>query len=188
VLLRRRTPTWLAFASIAVLALAAAPQLAAASAPERETAWANGQAWTLLEPRVTTDPSAELLASAAPMYVLAFPQSPSTGQFVLPPGYAPQCDPCLGVPVPAYHDHLLTGAPGAGTTGTAGLVASPRRPVLMVYSPAYVSSGHFEPVTDARTLAAAVAAGEFLPIGGPGVFDKPLPAIIFGALVPMTAG
>ncbi len=187
-MLTRRTRTWITLASVATLVLASLPQLAAASPPDRETVWADGQAWTQLESGVTTDPSPELLASALPMYVLAFPQNPATGAFILPAGYAPQCDPCLGVPVPAYHDHLLPGAPGLGTSGTAGLVRTPHRPTLMIYSPAFVTSGHFAPVTDARNLAAAIAAGEFLPIGGPGVFEKPLPAVMFATILPRGAG
>jgi hypothetical protein len=171
-----------AILSIATVIAAVAPLPAMASSLDRETVWADGRAWTMLEPHLTTSPSPELLASAPPMYVLAFPQNPATGGFVLPAGYAPQCDPCLGVPVPVYHDHLLTSAPGSGQA-----VMAPRRPVLMVYSPAYVSGGHFAPVTDARELSAAIAAGDFLPIGGPGVYAKPLPAIIVGAVLPRVA-
>jgi hypothetical protein len=167
----------------AALVVAVTPQLALAVQPDRETVWANGRAWTLLESHITTNASPELLAGASPMYVLAFPKNPA-GQYILPAGYAPQCDPCLGVPVPAYHDHLLAGAPGTAENG----VRAPRRPILMVYNPAFIMSGHFAPVTDARNLAAAIAANEFLPIAGPGNYQMPLPAVIVGAVVAPVAG
>lgn len=170
------------------LALALAPGVAMAGQGS-ETVWANGQAWTMLTPHVITNPSPNLLAKAPPLYILAFPQDPVTHQFILPADYAPQCDPCLGVPVPPYHDHLLTGAPGFGTNGTAGDYMSPWRPTLMIWNPVYVRGGHFKPVTSDEQLPAAIAAGEFLPIGGPGVFEKPLPVVLICPLVsPAAAG
>ena len=155
----------------------------AAATPGTETVWANGQEWTMLTPHAITNANPNLLESAPPLYVLAFPKNSTTGQWILPPGYAPQCDPCLGVPVPPYHDHLLTGAPGFGTNGTAGDYESPWRVVLMMYNPAFVLGGHFAPVTSDEDLSAAIAGGEFLPIGGPGNFEKPLPVVLICPLV-----
>ncbi len=166
-----------------VLFAAAATGSAAAATPGTETVWANGQAWTMLTPHAITNPDPKLLESAPPLYVLAFPQNILTKQWILPPNYAPQCDPCLGVPVPAYHDHLLTGAPGFGTNGTAGDYEGPWRVVLMVYSPSFVMGGHFAPVTRDEDLAGAISAGDFVAIGGAGVFEKPLPVVLICPLV-----
>jgi hypothetical protein len=178
----RRTLRGLAIGLAATIALAVVPQAALAARPDTEIVWANHQAWTMLGSHAITDPNANLYASAPPLYVLAFPKD-SSGRFILPAGYAPQCDPCLGVPVPAYHDHLLTGAPGFGVNGTARDYESPWRVVLMMYSPGFVMSGHFAPVTSDEDLPAAIAAGEFVPIGGPGVYEKPLPVVLICPLV-----
>ena len=71
----------------------------------------------------------------------------------------------------AYHDHLIPGAPGLGTNGTArGDYKAPWRIVAMVYNPAYSNRSDFEPITSDEELAAAEAAGEFLPIN-PGAAD-----------------
>lgn len=155
----------------------------AAATPGTETVWANGTEWTMLTPHAIADPSENLLQSAPPLYVLAFPKDPITGQWLVPSNYAPQCDPCLGVPVPPYHDHLLTGAPGFGTNGTAGDYEGPWRVVLMMYSPSFVTGGQFQPVTSDEDLPAAIAAGEFLPIGAAGGFEKPLPVVLICPLV-----
>ena len=176
-------------ASVALsLTVLAAPAVFAKQ--DAETVWANGKEWTMIAPTAVTNPNPNLLASAPPFYVLAFPPDPTNpGHFILPSNYAPQCDPCLGVPVPPYHDHLLTGAPGYGTGGTAGDYEGPWRVVLMVWNPAFVRGGHFAPVTSDEDLPAAIEAGEFLPIGGPGVFEKPLPVVLIWPLVaPAAAG
>lgn len=149
-----------------------------------ETVYANGQTWTMLTPHAITDPSPNLLASAPPFYVMAFPMR--SGQPILPPGYAPQCDPCLGVPVPPYHDHLLTSAPGFGVNGTARDYEGPWHVVLMMYNPAYVLSGHFVPVMSDEDLAAAEGAHEFLPIAGsaaPDPYELGLPVVLICPIV-----
>jgi hypothetical protein len=176
-----------ALAGAMALILGSAPMVAAKQGAE--TVWANGQAWTMLTPHAITNPSPGLVAKAPPLYVLAFP-SDGHGGFVLPAGYSPQCDPCLGVPVPPYHDHLLTGAPGFGTNGTSGGdYMGPWRVTLMMYSPAFITGGHFAPVTSDEDLKAAIAAGEFLPIGPGGSYEIPLPVILICPLVsPNAAG
>ncbi len=176
------------FAAAAVLSLLAATAPAVHAAQSAEMVWANGQEWTMLAPHVITDPSPQLLSQAPPLYVLAFPKDPTTGQWIVPSNYSPQCDPCEGAAFP-FHDHVLTGAPGFGTDGTAGDYEGPWRIVLMIWNPAFVTGGHFAPVTSDEALAAAVAAGEFLPIGGPGVFERPLPVVLVCPLVsPNAAG
>jgi hypothetical protein len=178
---------WPVMAAALSLLLATAP--VAMARQDSETVWANGQEWTMIAPHAITDPNPNLLATAPPLYVLAFPSN-GHGGWVLPPDYSPQCDPCLGVPVPPYHDHLLTGAPGFGTQGTSGGdYMAPWRLELMMYSPAYILGGHFVPVTSDEDLATAIAEGEFLPIGPNGSYAVPLPVVLICPLVsPNAAG
>ena len=174
-------------AAAAALVVSLVPGSALAS-PGSETVWANGQEWTMLTPHAISAPGPNLLASAPPFYVLAFPKDPQTGQWILPSNYTPQCDPCLGVPVPPYHDHLLTAAPGFGNDGTAGGYEGPWRVVLMTYSPAFVKSADFAPVTSDEELSAAIANGEFLPIGPGGTYEIPLPVVLICPIVASAAG
>ena len=95
--------------------------------------------------------------------------TPPGASITLPSGYQPQCNPCLQEPL-AYHDHLLTGAPGQGQNGTAGDYRAPWRIVVMLYNPAWSNRPDFTPITSDDQLAAAEAAGEFLPID-PGAAD-----------------
>lgn len=153
--------------------------------PGIETVYANGQSFAMLTPHAIDNPNPNLLATAPPFYVLAYPMTPAGP--ILPAGYSPQCDPCLGVPVPPYHDHLLTSAPGFGVDGTAGDYMGPWRVVVMMYSPAYVQSSDFVPVTSDEQLAGAEADGAFLPIAPPGApnpFELYIPTIL---ICPVTA-
>jgi hypothetical protein len=145
------------------------------AAPSGEAAYADGNVYWMHSSHLVMGASAGLL-TAPPIYVLGFPTDQSTGNPVLPSGYTPQCDPCNGEPVP-YHDHLLTGEPGSGTNGTAGDYRSPWRVVIMMYDPAAFARSDFELVTSDSQLAAAEAAGEFLPINqgrqyGSNVYEK----------------
>lgn len=160
----------LALATLAA-ALAAFP-LGATAAPDREAVYADGQTYTMLGATLITNASPGLLG-APPLYLLGYvpPAGTPTGQAItLPSGYQPQCDPCLQEPI-AYHDHLVTGAPGLGTDGTSrGDYKAPWRIVVMLYNPAWSNRPGFTPITDDDELAAAEAAGEFLPID-PGAAD-----------------
>ena len=178
---------WPVMAAATSLLLATAP--VAMARQGSETVWANGQEWTMITPHAITNPDAALLAKAPPMYVLAFPPD-GHGGWIVPSNYSPQCDPCLGVPVPPYHDHLLTGAPGLGTHGTSGGdYMAPWRVTLMMYNPAYVRGGSFVPVTSDEDLSTAIANGEFLPIGPNGSYSRPLPVVLICPLVsPNAAG
>lgn len=132
-----------------------------------EFAYAEGHTYTMLGATLITNASPGVL-KAPPIYILGYPVPPGTsGPITLPSGYQPQCNPCLQEPV-AYHDHLLTGAPGLGTSGTSGgNYESPWRIVILMYNPLYPygpSSPFFQPITRDDDLAAAEQAGEFLPI------------------------
>lgn len=132
---------------------------AASAATNTELVYADGHTYRMVGATLVTNASPGLL-SAPPLYVLGFPAS-GTAPITLPSGYQPQCNPCLQEPV-AYHDHLITGAPGLGTDGTArGDYKAPWRIVIMVYTHAYAFSRTFQPVTSDDQLAAAEAAGDF---------------------------
>lgn len=148
---------------VVAAALSAFP-LAASAAPGGEAAYAEGHTYTMIGATLITNASPGILA-APPIYILGYPVKPgTTGPVTLPSGYRPQCNPCLQEPV-AYHDHLLTGAPGLGSNGTSGGdYESPWRIVVLIYNPAYAYSPSFKPVTSDSELAAAEQAGEFLPI------------------------
>lgn len=156
-LIHRTVP--IALATVVALLAGAGSSLAATSAPD--LAWANGTTVYMSHPTAITDPSANLLASAPPLYILKFPTAQTSGPLTLPSGYQPQCDPCTSEPV-LYHDHLLTSAPGYGTDGTAGDYESPWRVVVLVYNPTYAYSPTFKPVTSDEDLVSAIDAGEFL--------------------------
>jgi hypothetical protein len=140
----------------------------AAAAPETEFVYADGQTYQMVEATLVTKASPGLL-TAPPLYLLGFPAA-GTEPITLPSGYQPQCNPCLQEPI-AFHDHLITGAPGLGTNGTSsGNYRAPWRIVIMVYTHAYAYSPDFRPVTSDDQLAAAETAGDFAVIN-PGAAD-----------------
>ncbi len=141
---------------VGVLALA---PVSAQASPNTELAYADGQTYVMLGATLVTNASPGVL-DAPPLYILGYPVT-GTEPVTLPSGYQPQCNPCLQEPV-HYHDHLLTGAPGLGTSGTAfGNYAGPWRIVIMMYSYAYAMSKSFKPVTSDDQLATAEAARDF---------------------------
>ena len=161
------------------------PPTAAAAMVDTEEVYADGATFTMLTPHAILNPDQHLLATASPFYVVAFPMN-AQGHPILPPGYVPQCDPCIDPPAPPFHDHLLSGAPGFGSDAAARFAGAPHRVVVLMYSPAYVLGGAFTPLTDDDDLPAAEAAGRFLPIAGasaPNPYELSIPAILIGPLV-----
>ena len=152
-------------AATLVVALGAPP---AGAAPSGEPAYANGQTFLMHSTHLVANPPAGLLNSP-PMYIMGYPVPPGSGTVTLPSGYQPQCDPCVQEN-PPYHDHVLTGAPGFGTNGTARSYEGPWRLVIMRYAPAYADSTSFIPVTSDEEIPSAEAEGDFLPIN-PGASD-----------------
>ncbi len=158
----------LLFVLVATVVFVAFPLGAPAAGPKTELVYADGQTYTMVGATLVTNASPGIL-KAPPIYILGFPTAPGTdGPITLPSGYQPQCNPCSQEPV-AYHDHLVTGAPGEGTNGTSGSdYKAPWRIVVMMYNPAFSSRSDFHPVTSDDDLAAAEAAGEFLEINPTG--------------------
>jgi hypothetical protein len=156
--------------------LAGAPASALATAPATETVYIQGDTAQINTGAAAIfDASAGLLQASAPIYIIEFPVAPgTTGPITLPSGYQPQHNGFPPSPIP-YHDHVLTSAPGAETSGTAGQYTAGQytatlRVVPMRYSWAYAYSPTFVPITSADQIPGAEAAGE-LEIVNPGAAD-----------------
>jgi hypothetical protein len=156
------------FVALSVLGLAAAGGASAAK-PEIDPTYANGQTVSMIGPKTLVgarERQPELYTQSEELYLLSYPAG-TGGPITLPSGYQPQCNPCFhpGLPAPfVYHDHVITGAPGAGTDGTAGEFKGPWKVIVLAYNPAFAESPSFTPIKSADDIAAAEAAGEFLPI------------------------
>jgi hypothetical protein len=145
---------------------------AAAAKPEIDPTYANGQTVYMIGPHLIVgarDTQPNLYAHSEELYLATYQVAPgTTGPITLPSGYQPQCNPCFhpGLPLPfVYHDHIITGAPGMGTNGTAGAYKAPWKIIIVRYNPLYAMSPFFTPIKSAADLDAAEAAGNvFLPI------------------------
>ena len=171
--------------------------VAHAASPEIDVVYANGQTWYMLGATQKTNPSPQMLAHAPALYVLGYPVNGSPTNptctancpsITLASGYQPQCDPCFHPGLPAflaYHDHVLTGAPGAGADGTAGSYKGPWQIIVLMYSPKYALSSSFQPITSDEALDAAEKAGDFLPInkGAANPFELPTGHVLICPLV-----
>lgn len=157
-------------ASLAVIAIGAVP--AQAGKPAAEQMYADDTTVYMIAPPT--------LATGGPnvpddLYLAVYPITNGANLGPLTVGtnhYAPQCDPCFhpGVPLPfAYHDHVISGAPGFGTNGTAGTFNPFWHVFVVIYNPSVFSGRVFTPVKSTAELDAGEASGMFLPINqGPG--------------------
>ncbi len=155
------------------LTLVSAIAPARAAGPCGETAYANGQLFCINLTKIITNPSAGLLKTAEPVYIAAyFPlpsgcdtSNPSTcGPESLPSGYMPLCNPCFhggALNNFPYHDHVLSGAPGSGNDGTAGVMKGPWVLIIVAYNTAYSSQPSFTPFKSMTDLQAGEGAGDF---------------------------
>jgi len=162
---------WLLALAFALTAGAYVTSTALADKPEIDPTYANGQTVYMIGPHVIPDAPANLHDHAEELYLAVYPLNPTgsttLGPLTLPSGYKPQCDPCFHPGVPpmfAYHDHVITGAPGMGTAGTAGVYKAPWKIILLVYNPLVAFNLNFHPVTSAAGIDAGEQAGMFLPI------------------------
>jgi predicted small lipoprotein YifL len=151
------------------------PGDATAAKPEIDPTYANGTVVYMIGPHIIpgareTMPNA--YAHAEELYLVTYRQqtlpAPGAGPITLPSGYQPQCNPCFHPGLPfqfVYHDHVITGAPGMGTNGTAGEYKGPWKIIVLVYDPAYANSPGFMPIKSATDIDKAEAGGGvFLPI------------------------
>jgi hypothetical protein len=154
--------------ALTVLAALVIPGWAAAAKPEIDPSYAEGQTVYMIGPHVIfnaaqTQPNA--YAHAEELYLVGYPQE----ALPLKSGYVPQCNPCFHAP-PAFifHDHVLTGAPGLGKNGTAGVYKAPWKIILLMYTVEEVSREDFVPVKSVKELDDGEAAGKFQKIAPPG--------------------
>ncbi len=174
----RRVLAWVCALALAIvpIVLVAPPSRAASAASTCEVSWANGQLYCMIGPHVITNPNPNLLATSQILYLAAyFPlpkgcdtSNPSTcGPETLTSGYTPNCNPCFhGGPLNnfPYHDHVLEGSPGLGTSGTATTYMGPWDIIIVVYKPSFSNSGTFVPFKSVSAVQAGELAGDFLPI------------------------
>ena len=164
---------------VATLSFAAIPFARATpscDSAKSELSYANGQLVCMLAPHVNDHPSPGLLKNANDLYIAAYMPlpagcditNPSTcGPETLPGGFQPNCNPCFhGGPLNnfPYHDHVLDGAPGAGTQGTAGNFTAPWHVFVVVYDPAISNQPGFTPLKSAAAIDWGEAHGYFLVI------------------------
>jgi len=140
---------------------------------QTENVYVDGQPYAInTGAAVVFDASPGLLEQSSPMYLIGFTVLPGTmGPITLPSGYQPQNN---GLPSPVpYHDHVLRGAPGLGTSGTAGDYGAPLQIVRMQYTFDYTYDPAFVPITSVDQIAAAEAAGKLLVInaGAPDPYE-----------------
>lgn len=171
---------WIGWTGALLLASVLVPGVAAAGKPDIDPSYVNGNIVYMIGPHVITNPNPHLYAQSEELYFLIYPINPTgsttLGTQTLPSGYQPNCDPCFHPGIPkefAYHDHVLTGAPGLGKNGTAGEFESPWKIILLMYNPEVALDPTFTPITSASDIDAAEAAGTFLPInpGGENPFE-----------------
>jgi hypothetical protein len=159
---------------------------ASGNKPEIDPTWANGVQVNMIGSHLipgARDTMPNLYAHSEELYLLVFPQQtvpdPATaGPITAGNGYHPQCNPCFHPLLPhplVYHDHVITGAPGMGTAGTAGVFKGPWKIIVLMYNPAYAYSSNFHPITSATAIDAAEATGNtdvFLkPFGGSNPYE-----------------
>ena len=173
------------------LTLLASAGVAVAAKPIIDESYANGKVVYMIGPHVITNPNPNEFAKAEELYIVAYPINP-TGNAVdpktLPSGYEPQCNPCYHFgpdDIFAYHDHILSGAPGFGNHGTAGEFKGPWKIILLMYKPDVANDPSFTPATSAKELDEREAAGMFLPISSDPAnpFEVVLPVILICPLV-----
>lgn len=159
-------------AILTLLVLACGP--ASAAKPEIDPSYAAGNVYYMIGPHIIPNPNASLLANSEELYIVVYPinkDGTNTGPLQLPGGYEPLCNPCFHPgfdPTWAYHDHVLTGAPGLGTNGTAGGFKAPWKIIVVMYSDATAADPNFVPFKSADDLESALD-------NHPEMFQPPLP-------------
>ena len=164
---RVRLGKWVAAIAVVLVSILVPGGTATAGKPIIDISYAEGKTVYMIGPHVIANPNPNLYVQSEELYLVAYPINPSgtdTDAKTLPSGYQPQCNPCyhFGAPDPgAYHDHVLTGAPGLGRNGTAGEYKAPWKIILLVYTEAAALDPNFKPITSAGDIDAAEAAGKF---------------------------
>ncbi len=174
--------------------LLASAGVALAAKPIIDESYANGKVVYMIGPHLITNPNPNEFAKAEELYIVAYPINPSGNDtdpktLPYPTGYQPQCNPCYHFgpnDIFAYHDHILSGAPGFGNQGTAGDFKGPWRIILLMYKPDAINDPSFTPAMDAAELDRREKAGMFLEIGSDPANNKyevVLPVLLICPLV-----
>jgi len=170
----RRVLVWVCVLAMVIVPTVLGVPLSRAAGPCEETAYANGQLFCIHVTKIIATPSAGLLATAEPIYIAAFSplpagcdvSNPSTcGPETLPSGYVPLCNPCFhggALDNFPYHDHVMEGAPGFGTHGTADGMKGPWVLILVAYDPAYSNQVGFTPYKSTADIRAGETGGHFV--------------------------
>jgi hypothetical protein len=174
---------------------AAGPVAPVEAATSSDLAYADGQTYVMDTPHAmpASNPGLE---KVPPIWVMVF------GPNAIPPGYAPQCDPCDHPNNPNlpgggdFHDHLLPGAPGEGVHGTAGDYMAPWLITIVVFNPRFTGgNASFAPIKSDTQLAAVEAESaaalrsggvpELLPInsGAANPFELPTGTVLICPIV-----
>jgi len=166
-----------------------------AGASNEVAVYMDGQTYRMVVNHVNLNPSDGEVDAARPFYVAVFPVNPdgrtNLGALTLPSGYRPQCNPCFHPGLAfqlVYHDHILSGAPGFGSDGTAQQQQGTRHPIAVMFDPAFIQQQNFRPLTTIAEVRAAERAGELLPInaGAANPFELPQPVVVTVQLVPLS--
>ena len=173
------------------LTLLATAGVAVAAKPVIDESYANGETVYMIGPHLIPNPNPNLFAQSEELYIVAYPINPGgtdTDEKSLASGYSPLCNPCYHFGSPdifAYHDHILSGSPGFGNHGTAGVFKGPWKIILLMYKPEVIADPSFTPAKSAAELDEREAAGMFLPIGSDPAnpFEVVLPVILICPLV-----
>ena len=198
----KRTNAILASAVALVLVLgvllASAPATRAAG-PCKELAYANNQEFCIFVAKIIAHPHAGLLANAEPLYIAAYFPLPASCDITnqstchpetLPSGYQPLCNPCFhggGLNNFPYHDHVISGAPGFGHNGTAGVMKGPWVLIIVAYTTAFSSQSNFVPFKSTSEILTGEAGGEFQSInsGGSNPFEINTGVVIIFGVQPL---
>jgi hypothetical protein len=164
----------LSFAFVLVLSvLSTISPVAKAAGPCSETTYANGQLFCIFIAKIITNPSPGLLAAAEPLYIASYSlldgcgtgNPTNCGAETLPSGYQPLCNPCFhggALNKFPYHDHVISGAPGFGNDGTAGVMKGPWFLKLVAYNPTHSNTLTFTPFKSTSAIVAGESSGDFL--------------------------
>ncbi len=190
----------LGFAFVIVFSvLSTISPVAKAAGPCAETTYANGQLFCIFIAKIIANPSPGLLATAEPLYIASYSLLDSCGTGnptncgteTLPSGFQPLCNPCFhggGLNNFPYHDHVISGAPGFGNGGTAGVMKGPWVLILAAYNPTFSNNPSFTPFKSTSAIAAGELAGDFSVInpGAPNPYEINTGVVIIFGVQPLS--
>lgn len=146
--------------------------VASADKPTIDPSYVDGKIYYMIGPHIINDAihsHPQMYAQSEELYLLVYPINPNgdaQDQKTVGDNYHPLCNPCYHPGLPgifAYHDHVLTGAPGLGKNGTAGEMKAPWKIIVLVYNRSKIGPG-FQPITSVDDIDVGIANGMFEPV------------------------